>query len=285
MAAIEVRVDPALRVAGALLAAGEWPAREQAARPYQPHAVAILARRRLAGLHTHPAVQAAWALTQADVGSALGLYQAARAGDWPASLEAHLASFSAAGQLESLWTETDADWSAAAAEVGAVLERGQLGQFLADLLGPLKVRLSMMPNLLYPGQQNLALVSAAELLVCLPPPLAWGSSPPWRYDQRPDEVLAAAAETFAATLFFLAQPFNRHARLFGLAAAVVCLTEAEGPAAGRQLLLMEQKARGLPQLPACADWLAQTLADRRAGRVASLDQVAAQINAQPWSGL
>ena len=87
-----------------------------------------------------------------------------------------------------------------------------------------------------------------------PPPAAWGASPPWRYDERPDEVLGAMAETLARTLIQQALPVEHaalrpYAPVLGLAAAVLFLRQAEGPAAGDQLMLMEQRARGLPGLP------------------------------------
>ncbi|MGH2521880.1 MAG: hypothetical protein ACRDH2_05185, partial [Anaerolineales bacterium] len=59
---ILVRVDDRLRLAGAFLAAGEWPDREQAAKPYKPHRVAEQARKYFGAHSAHPAVRVVNAL-------------------------------------------------------------------------------------------------------------------------------------------------------------------------------------------------------------------------------
>jgi hypothetical protein len=91
--------------------------------------------------------------------------------------------------------------------------------------------------------------------LCLPPPLAWGTSPPWRYGERPDEVLARAAEHLARAMILGALP-EPQAGVFGLAAAVLLLREAEGAEAADQFMLMERRTRKLPGLPGVVATLA-----------------------------
>lgn len=248
-----VRITDDLRLAGALLAAGAWPAQEQTAKAYKPHRVAETARHYFAPHRSHAAVQAAGALAAA--AGAQALYAHAAAGAWPAGLAEHLADFQAAAQPAALWADTGAAWEQAEQDVCAVLERADLPGFLATVFGPLPQRLVVYPNLLYPGRQPLAVDAAADLLVCQPPPPAWGASPPWRYSERPDEVLAALATTAAEALFERRLPpehaaLRPQALVFALAAAVLFLRHAEDPAAGDQFMVMEKKARALPQLPA-----------------------------------
>jgi hypothetical protein len=99
-----------------------------------------------------------------------------------------------------------------------------------------------------------AFATPSEWVVYAPPPKAWGTSPPWRYAERPDEVLAALAEAFARLWFETELPaedaaLRPAAELFALAVAVLFLRLAEGPAAGDQFMVMEKRTRKLPRLP------------------------------------
>jgi hypothetical protein len=212
--------------------------------------VAEAARRELAQMRPHPAVAAAESLAEAGVER---LFAAAFAGDWPADLAAHLASFRAEARLEHWRERAQADWDQALADLSAVLAHADLGGFLARRLGPGLPPITVFPNLLYPGLAPVTALTRNGWLLCLPPPAAWGTSPPWRYTERPDEVLATAAEALARAIFGQGQPeaqTNSQAALFGLAAAVLCLREAEGPEAADQFMLMEQRTRKRPGLPA-----------------------------------
>jgi hypothetical protein len=135
-----------------------------------------------------------------------------------------------------------------------VLAQAALPEFLESVFGPLTQALVIYPNLLYPGRQSLAFEANGELFVCQPPPPAWGTSPPWRYHERPDEVLAGLATTAARALFehclpAAHAPLRANAATFAIAAAVLFLRQAQDHAAADQFMLMEKKARGLPHLP------------------------------------
>jgi hypothetical protein len=260
---LEVRVDDRLRLAGSLLAAGAWPEQEQTVRPYKPHRVAEGARRLLAEWCEHPAVVAAGALAgQPGQGDGAPLFAAALAEAWPAGLD----EFTAGAQPAEYWSLTQAHWQAAKEELGKVLARADLAHFLSALFGRPQGRLVVAPNLLFPGQAAPTVAGPdGSLWLCLPPPSAWGASPPWRYDERPDEVLGVAAEALARALIEaglvderVAQVLRLHAGVVGLAAAVLFLREAEGEAAGDQFMLMEQRGRRLPKLPEVVEALAES---------------------------
>jgi hypothetical protein len=258
---VAVRVDDRLRLVGCLLAAADWPEREQACKPYQPHRVADGARRYLAPQRNHPAVQAVQALVAlGQDGDPARLFAHALAGDWPGALARQAADFATRAGLERFYADTQAEWQSAAAQLERVLARADPAEFLASLFGNLDWPLVVFPNLLYPGRRPVTFAALGEVVLSQPPPPAWGSSPPWGYDERPDEVLAALAEGLARALFELAQGSQKAELRAGsgrvaLAVAVLFLRAAEGPAAADQFMLMEQRARGLPRLPALVEAL------------------------------
>lgn len=262
---LEVRLDDRLRVAGALLAASEWPEREQSVKAYKAHRVADGAHKYFSPHHDHPAVRGALTLVGAGEGLSQ-LFGHALNASWPASIPVE--DFSAAAHPENFWAETQADWQEAEADAREVAARADLGKFLDDLFGPQARKLVFVPNLLFPGQRFVVASSASEVVVCLPPPLAWGTSPPWRYNERPDEVLAKLSEAFAHFLFEASAlaDLKPRAEVFALASAVLFLRQAEGEAAGDQFMVMEKKTRGLKNLPAVVAALEPILADRRAGK-------------------
>jgi len=264
---IQVRNDERLRLAGALLAAGEWPEYEQTVKAYKAHRVADAAHKYFAPHREHPAVAGAQAL--AGKGEGLGtLYGHALNATWPASIPAE--DFQSAAKAADFWAETQAEWQAAETEAKEVVTRADLGQFLDDLFGLQTRQLIFVPNLLFPGRQSVATSSPGEVVVALHPPIAWGTSHPWKYNERPDEVMAKLSEAFARFLFEEAASaaLQPHAEAFALAAATLFLRQSEGEAAGDQFMVMEKKTRGLKNLPAVVVALAPILADRRAGKYA-----------------
>ena len=152
------------------------------------------------------------------------------------------------------------DWQAAEADLQPLLASCGLGDFLAVFFGELPGHLVVYPNLLYPGHQTVVGSGDGELALSQPPPPAWGASTPWRYGERPDEVLASLAEGFARGLLVTGLPGQvlgpGAAAGLPLAAAVLFLREAEGAAAADQFMLVEQRLRGLPRLAAMVSALA-----------------------------
>ncbi len=260
---IEVCLEDRLRLAGALLAAGEWPEVEQKLKPYKPHRVAESARKHFSPARAHPAVLAAQAL--AGQGEGLGgLFAQFLRGDTPKNLASELPGFVTATEPDKFWAETEADWQAAVNESREVLGRADLEQFLADLFGPLSLSLALMPNLLFPGQKCLALEADNRLIIYAPPPLAWGASPPWRYNERPDEVLAMVSQS--AARHFVEPHLPAGAEALSLAAAVLFLRQAEGQAAGDQFMVIQKKTRGWRGLLGVVSGLESVLAARRGGQ-------------------
>ena len=258
MTGVLVRVDERLRLAGCLLAAGDWPEREQSLKPYRPHRLAEAARRALAAQRTHAAVEATRDLEPAR------LLAHALADDWPEPMRLPVADFAADTDVARFCVESEADWQAARTDLESVLARADLASFLARMFGDLDRTLVVHPNLLFPGRQAIAVRAVDEIVLSQPPPSAWGASPPWRYGERPDEVLGAVAEGLARPLFEQAQA--PEPAVLALAAAVLFLRQAEGAEAADQFILMEQRARKLPQLPGLVEALAGGKILNREGR-------------------
>jgi hypothetical protein len=157
--------------------------------------------------------------------------------------------FAAAAEVSQFFADSDGEWQAACADLASVLARTDLPGFLANWLNePELARLTLIvhPNLLYPGRQALAVRAGEQVVLSQPPPLAWGTSAPWRYSERPDEVLGAVGEGLARPLF--EQVGADDPAVLALAVAVLFLRQAEGAEAADQFMLMEGRARKLPQL-------------------------------------
>lgn len=280
-APITVRIDHGARLVGALLAAGEWPDYEQTVKPYKPHRVAEQAHKHFAAYAQHPAVAAVRALA-ADGSGLATLFAHALNASWPADVTTHLADFQAAAKPDEFWAETQADWVQAESDAREVAARADLRQFLTDVFGPLSREMTLAPNLLFPGLLSVTVPTATEVALIQPPPKAWGTSPPWRYNERPDEVEAALAEAYARHWFETSLPAEHatlkpHAGVFALAATVLFLRQAEGDAAGDQFMIVEKRTRNLPKLPAVVMALEPVLADRRAGKYAGFADYLPQL--------
>lgn len=267
---ILVRIDDSFRLAGTLLAASDWPDYEQTVKAYMSHRTSSAAHKHFADQRAHPAVVGARAIV--GNGDGLGqLYTHALNATWPANLPAN--DFLPLAQ--AFWAEHQTEWQAAEAEANEVVKRADLGHFIDDLLGPQTRQMVFVPNLLFPGKQLVGAVSATETVVAIHPPIAWGSSHPWKYNERADEVFAKLSEALARTIFDASLPeahsaLRKHGEAFSLAAAVLFLRQAEGDAAGDQFMVMEKKTRGIKHLPAVVAALEPILADRRAGKYTGL---------------
>lgn len=278
---ITVRIDDRARRAGVWLAASDWPDYEQTVKPYKPHRVAEQAHKQFTPLAAHPAVVAARAIVGDGAGLATFFAHALNA-TWPADVTAHLADFEAVAKPDEFLAGTQADWTQAETDAREVVARADLRQFLVDLFGPLSREITLVPNLLFPGLLPAIVQTATEIVLVQPPPKAWGASPPWRYNERPDEVEAALAEAYARHLFETGLPAEQaalqpHAAVFALAAAVLFLRQAEGEAAGDQFMMMEKRTRNLPRLPVVVMALEPLLADRRAGKYAGFADYVPQL--------
>lgn len=250
---IDVHTDLRVLRAGALLAAGPWPIHEQRERPYQPHRVAVAAQAFFEAQAGHPAAILADDAAQAD----LQAY-------WRDSLTGEPAELPG---LDAFIDQHRADLAAAERDLESVLGERDLTVLLMQLFAR-PVLLAATPNLLFPGRIAIGVVTAVDVVAIVPPPIAWGSSTPWRYTERPDETLAAVAQAFGSALVAddaLAQvgaPIAEADRAAVPAAvAVIALRTFEGQAAADQYQVLAKRTLGLKSLPAVVGALTEWLGD------------------------
>jgi hypothetical protein len=270
---LEVRLDDRMRLAGSLLAAGDWFERENTAKPYKPHRVAEYATRHFALHRSHPAVEGVQVLSGTPVGLKR-LFQQAWTNKWAGSLIEWVSDFYDTARPDRYWADTAADWEQAETDAREVFKRVDMVSFLNDLFGDDGRKHMFAPNLLFPGLQTMAASSPKDIVIVAPPPKAWGASPPWRYSERPDEVLATVSEAFARFLFEEKLPFDYYylkprAEIFALSAAVLFMRRAEGDDAANQFMVMEKRTRGFAKLTSVVATLDTILESRRNGEFAN----------------
>ena len=250
---IDVHTDLRVLRAGALLAAGAWPAREQRERAYQPHRVALAAQRAFAVQATGAEVVAADAAASVDLQT---YWHDALTGEPP--------------ELPGLADFIDqhrADLSGAETDLAEVLAERDLTFLLMQLFAR-PVLLAATPNLLFPGRTAIGVATAVDVVAIVPPPIAWGSSAPWRYSERPDETLALVAQAFGSALVSdgsldqVGAPIAPQDRgAVPAAVAVLALRAFEGQSAADQYQVLARRTLGLTGLPsvvaALSEWLGQ----------------------------
>ncbi len=275
-----VAIDNRARLVGAVLAASDWPVREQARRPHAVHRVARQTRQFVQPYVDHPAVatvrshlstgrpvaalyRAALSCRWPDF-EPLGPLPAALAGtDWPEQL---LDYYTDSAIAAFLWDEQTEIWDWARQDLAAALA-SRPGAGLADLLGrwrgrPWERPLQIMPNLLYPALEPQALRAPGAWHLLVPPPPAWGESAPWSYQEAGDWSLAVTCQTLTTALLQHERPELSPARLAlgSRAITTLFLEQALDPGAGQAYELQSSREEDLPGLPALVERLRAHLA-------------------------
>ena len=270
----QIGVDNRTRLVGAVLATGRWPALEQAQKPHAVHQQAKLTRSFTEPFADHKAVALADAFlaTQNDPAS---LFAAALACSWPTfTAEFPLpAGFDLSAWPEALmdfytdtaiaaffWADHEAAWQQAEMDLRQIFQGRDLAAFAGRLLGqPLRRSLHICPNLAYPALQTIAVHNEGGIYLLLPPPQAWGESPPWPYAEGEDWVLAECCYRLSELLVPLPEP-DRQADL-AHAATVLFLEEALDEPSAQAYLVRTKIELKRPELPAAVNKLRAWLAD------------------------
>jgi hypothetical protein len=264
-ASVTVQIDERARLATAALAAGDWPAREQAQLAHAVHPHAKQTRQFMRQFADHPAVQGANKALSQDV-AVDELFTAALRGEWPnfaplAPLPDSWQSEAWIGALADLaqgraigrfWAEHEAVWAEARDDLANIFQDSGLIPFLSRLQRqPVTQPVVIMPNLVYPALTSVLASTQESLFLLLPPPKAVGESPPWPYREDPSLVLAQVCDRLVGYLLAaeLAQSGVREQVLFKRAAVTLFLEQTMDEAEAMAYLVRSKKEHNLPQLP------------------------------------
>lgn len=206
MSDVQVQVVNRIRLAVAILAAGDWPQYEQetfAAHAVHPHAKAT--RQYALDYADHPAVTRLNMLLPAGLDLS-ALFSTVVRCAWPTfdpveALPGPFADGEWAAELGDFyvdtaiaaffWADHDDLWETAAVDLRRIFPDNSLHTYLQALSATGQTRqIIIVPNLVYPATQTVVATNADTYYTILPPPKAVGESPPWPYRDGADWVAA-----------------------------------------------------------------------------------------------
>ena len=303
---ITVRVDDRIRLLSTLLALTTWPEQEQAFKPHGIHAQAKAVRTALAAAEEHPAVHIMQEMLETNHSiSTIISYSAclslpgfrARSADipdwasedWPVQLR----DFAHAYRVREVWEKGKAAWQEAEEQARRALENQDPSQLLMQFFGQQDLELVFHPNLYYPTSEAVGFRWGKSLVCICPPHVAWGTNPPWPYDddpgatyreafgvyakillrefldQHPDEADLAMRTHLPVPNTFLARYpdwFDQFAVLVVSALTAIALKQAFSEQEAAAFIVMAHKAHGFKMLPAVVDVLEHYLLERGTGK-------------------
>lgn len=193
---VTVKIDDRIRLLSIALAATDHPEKAQQKKRHQPHSHARGMRKYMLdhGYNSHPAVQGLQAMLDHQV-PLTALYTLVMMCDWPNmkikamppfvpdNWNTHLWDLFQTAKIKDYWGNDNNVWAQAEAQSQRVFGKVQFHEFLTPFVGEFKEKLTFMPNLGYPADENIGIRVKKELIAITPPPLAWGDSPPWPFDE------------------------------------------------------------------------------------------------------
>jgi hypothetical protein len=284
-----VRLDDRLRLMSAVLAATDFPEKAQKLKPHGTHAHARATTKYLSQFDQHPAVQATQNLL--DQNTPLeALFALVMLMDWPTMALPQLPPWSPPNynlllkdfydttELGTWWGREHDVWEKALEQARNVFKGIAFKPFLKPFLGQIEQELVFIPNISYPTDYDVGFQIGEDLVCIAPPPLAWGDSPPWPYDEATMMTYSYRAAMMVFGRVLLTSYLRTHtdklseivtnelpvsdqfraqypswedqfSALF-LSAAVAMYLEAHvDEKEYRAYMLMEKKARGMAMLP------------------------------------
>ena len=283
-----VRLDDRVRLLSAVLAATDFPVQAQKNKPHGTHAHARATRKYLKEHTQHPAVVATQGMLEDTPLEAL--FALVTLMTWPEltipampqwaprNYNEMLREFYAAAKLGEWWEQEKDHWEKSLQEAKNVFVSAQFHTFLTQFLGETTANFVFVPNILYPADRDLGFRVGDDVVCIAPPPLAWGDSPPWPYDEptmhtysiraamtafgrsllkghfdtHPDKLEEAAKNELPVSEQFQAQyPTwrDQFSALF-LSAVVAMYLEAHiHESEYKAYMLMQKKAHGMAMLP------------------------------------
>jgi hypothetical protein len=286
---VTVKVDDRVRLLSAVIAATDYPEKAQKRKPHGTHAHARMTRKHVAPYKMHPAVQATQAML--DENTPLeAMFALVMLMEWPDLSIASLPAFTPAryndmlrdfyekAELAAFWEQEKSTWSKSTTQVSNVFKDVEFKTFFRPFLGEVTASLLFMPNISYPSAEDIGFQISDQLVCIAPPPLAWGDSPPWPYDEATMVTHSYRSAMMAYGDTLLRNYLRRHAKeleeivtvelpltdqfkaqypsweeqfstLFLSAMVAMYLEEHVDESEYKSYMLMEKKARGLTNLP------------------------------------
>lgn len=286
---VTVKLDDRARLLSAILAATDYPEKIQKLKPHGTHAHARACRKWVARYSDHPAVTATQTLL--DENTPLeALFALVMLMEWPSmkidalppfapeNYNDLLRDFQDKAELEKLWEQEKNAWDKALFEANNVFRGVNFRKVFKPYLGEVTQELIFIPNIGYPSSYDVGFQIGEHLVCIAPPPLAWGDSPPWPYDEATmvthsyraamivygDTLLRNYLRTHAKELedivkidLPLTDQFKaqypsweeQFSTLFLSAVVAMYLEEHVDDREYKSYMLMEKKARGLTNLP------------------------------------
>jgi hypothetical protein len=302
-------MDHSVRVLSALLAMTTWPEQEQAYKPHGVHTHARKTREFLAEAEYHPAVLSMQeVLESGETLDTIFSYAALLhwpglrlrgkdAPEWaPKDWPAQIRDFAHSTRISELWDREKAAWESAAEESRRALEPGNPVEMLQRFFGSQPMQLIFVPNISYPTAQSLGYRDGKRLVCIVPPPIAWGTNPPWPYDDNPGDTPRDVFSTYARVLlaemldahpdaanavrrtklpipntFRARHPewFDQFAVLLVSGITALYLRETFGEVESKAYVMMVHKAHGFEALPSVIDVLENYLQGQAVGKYVS----------------
>jgi hypothetical protein len=171
------------------------------------------------------------------------------------------------------WSDHKAVWQEAARDLEQIFQKSKLPGFISQLLNrELTQNIVIVPNISYPALQAVVARTAETLYLILPPPRAWGESPPWPYNEDPGYVVAQSCYALAETVLAdVLQPLDssQQTQLYH-AAVTLCLEETMNEQESLSYLVRSKKQHNLPDLPATVEKMRAYLEDPGSGSLSDL---------------
>ena len=288
---VTVIIDDRIRLLSIALATTDHPEKAQQKKRHQPHAHARTTRKQMLdqGFDTHPAVQGLQDMLNRDV-PLEALFTLVMLCEWPdMKIKAlppwvgdkwneHLWDFFQAAKIQEFWGNDNNVWQQAESQSQRVFENVQFHDFLTPFVEKFKDELMFMPNLCYPADENIGIRVGKKLIAITPPPLAWGDSPPWPYDEEtmyhhsyraaltefgrmllqtylrkhPEKVEEASQKEIPVNDNFKKEHptwEDQFISLFAIASVAMYLEDYMSKAEAKSYILMQKKVHGMTILP------------------------------------
>jgi hypothetical protein len=289
---VQVTIDDRIRLVAAALAATDFPDTSQQLKRHHAHAharatVKYLRERKLTD---HPAIQSMQSLLDKNA-PVEALFTLVMHFSWPEldvqalprwvpdNWNKQLWAFYNDADLKTHWENASVAWENAEKQAKRVFKDVEFRSFLEPFVSAIDEEFVFMPNISYPADNEIGIRVNNQLICIAPPPLAWGESPPWPFDEeslRAQHTYRAALSQYARLLMlaYLRKhsneleditdkelPLNDRMKekyptweqqfiaLFTTAAVAIYLEDHVSKTEARGYILMEKKVHNMTILP------------------------------------